>query len=83
MGPDSLCWCGFRHRNSVSNPYRCVSSALAKTIPGLEDAMLACGCDPNTQEVGIVLSKSFDSIMYNHYNKLPAEAGGANELKEP
>jgi hypothetical protein len=58
MGPDSLCWCGFSHRQQHDiTAYRCMPFSVLKDRPELERAFRACGCDPGRGEVGIVLER--------------------------
>lgn len=57
MGPEVICWCGFNHRNQNLPAYRCLPFSILKEKGFLRDAFMACGCDPERGEVGIVLDR--------------------------
>lgn len=59
MGADCLCWCGLSHKHNNATAYRCASFDVLKTIPQLDSAFRACGCDPKHGEVGIMLERDF------------------------
>lgn len=64
-GPDCVCWCGFNHRNQTMTAYRCLPFSILKEYPDLLKCFLACGCDPERNEVGIVLENSYFNIIKN------------------
>lgn len=58
MGPHTLCWCGFSHRNQKIPAYACVPYSILEERPELLQAFLSCGCDPKRGgDVGILLVK--------------------------
>ena len=59
LGPDCICWCGFKHRNQTESAYKCLPFSILKEHPDLRKCFLACGCDPERNEVGIVLEKDY------------------------
>lgn len=62
MGPQSLCWCGFSHRQQHHmTAYRCLPFAVLKERPNLEAAFRACGCDPRRGEIGVVLERDMQT----------------------
>lgn len=62
MGPESICWCGFSHRNNRATAYRCLPFTVLKERPDLERAFRACGIDPTKGEVGIVLESDLAAM---------------------
>lgn len=52
MGPQVICWCGFKHRLQADKPYRCVAFAGNEE---LHTEMAKCGCVPGKHEIGIIL----------------------------
>ena len=55
LSPDSLCWCGMKHRNQHIPAYMCLSFGEIENEPKLKEVFMRCGCDPENGEVGIVL----------------------------
>lgn len=64
IGPEVVCWCGMKHRNQIEEPaYRCLPFSILTEKPWLREAFMACGCDPDRGEVGIVMKR--DMIRLN------------------
>lgn len=60
---DVVCWCGMRHRNQTEPPaYRCLPFSILSEKPWLRGAFLACGCDPDNGEVGIVMIRDLERL---------------------
>jgi hypothetical protein len=60
MGPGGgVCWCFFSHRGNHDTAYRCLPFSILEETPELREAFMACGCDPKSGEVGIVLEADF------------------------
>lgn len=66
MGPDSLCWCGLRHRAQGATPYRCLPMSILNDKPWLLEAFRASGCEPGRQEVGIVTEDHLRHLERKH-----------------
>jgi hypothetical protein len=59
LGPDDLCWCGFRHKNNNIDGYMCLSFKILKKYPNMKRHFIACGSDPNRGTVGIMLKRDY------------------------
>lgn len=68
MGADALCWCGFSHRNNhpttayICQPFTILALGVNYSedqVIKLRNAFLACGCNPERGEVGIMLDRDY------------------------
>lgn len=62
-GPSVICWCGLKMRGQTSDPaYQCLPFSILEDKPWVREAFLACGCDPDRGEVGIVLISQMNDL---------------------
>ena len=70
MGPNDICWCGFSHKGSRDNPYRCIPVSMAANNPEIETALSRCGINaPYQNEIGIVLYEDLKEALRNGKNQ--------------
>lgn len=72
MGPDVVCWCGYRHRGQGSFGYLCVPTRTVKDLRDageadqadeLEREFRGCGIDPTTTLIGIVTDGGYQRVL--------------------
>jgi len=72
MGPDVLCWCGYRFKNQSLFGYNCLPTSLVKSLmeegqveqsEALEREFKSCGIDPRNTLIGIVTGDGYQRVL--------------------